>query len=322
MKFLPRFIQAAAALTLAAAGSLACAQDYPNKPVRVLVGMAPGGSNDTIARMISSELTQTMSQPFVVENKPGANGIIATNELARATPDGHTLMLVISSHVTNTLLYPNLKFKLDDFAPVGVIADTPFLLVANPTFAPNNVSDLIGLVKGGTAVDFGSPGLGSTQHIAMELMDQMAGMKMNHIPYKGGAPAQTDVISGQIPLIFATPTQSLPFIREQKLKPIGVTSAQRIAQLPDVPTLAESGLPGYEASVWFGIIAPAGTPPAITERLSSEIARIVRSDKIRHNLDSMGLNPVGSTPAQFQKLLDEEQVKWAGVIQKSGIKVE
>jgi len=322
MKFLPRFIQAAAALTLAAAGSLACAQDYPNKPVRVLVGMAPGGSNDTIARMISSELTQTMSQPFVVENKPGANGIIATNELARATPDGHTLMLVISSHVTNTLLYPNLKFKLDDFAPVGVIADTPFLLVANPKFAPNNVSDLIGLVKGGTAVDFGSPGLGSTQHIAMELMDQMAGMKMNHIPYKGGAPAQTDVISGQIPLIFATPTQSLPFIREQKLKPIGVTSTQRIRQLPDVPTLAESGLPGYEASVWFGIIAPAGTPPAITERLSSEIARIVRSDKIRHNLDSMGLNPVGSTPVQFQKLLDEEQGKWAGVIQKSGIKVE
>ena len=313
-----------AALSLCALGTAsAFAQDYPAKSVRVTVGMAPGGSNDTIARLISAELSERLGQPFVVENKPGANSTIATSELKRSSPDGYNLMLVISSHVTNTLLYPNLNYSLSDFKPVTVIAETPFVLVANPKFKPNNVGELIALAKSRKdPIDFGTPGLGSTQHIAMELMDQMAGIKMNHIPYKGGAPAQTDLIAGVIPLIFATPTQSLPFIRTHQLKPLGVTSSKRISQLPDVPTLDESGLPGYEASVWFGIIAPAATPDDVIKKLNKEITDIVRSEKSSSRLREMGLNPVGSTPEEFQKLLENEKVKWTGVIKQANIKFE
>lgn len=323
MKCLFRLMQGAALVAMTSTTTAALAQDYPAKPVRVMVGMAPGGSNDTIARLVSSALSEKTGQQFVVENKPGANSTIATKELKRANPDGYTLMLVISSHVTNTLLYPNLDYKLNDFAPVSVIADTPFVLVANPKFKPSNVAEMISLAKSSKdPINFGTPGLGSTQHISLELMDQMAGIKMNHIPYKGGAPAQTDVIGGVIPLIFATPTQSLPFIKERQLKALAVTSMQRLSQLPDVPTVMESGLPGYEANVWFGIIAPAGTPANVIEKLNKEITQIVNNGEIRKRLEGMGLNPVGSTPEQFQTLLDNEKTKWADVIKKSDIKFE
>lgn len=323
MKKLFRIIGGAMAFALAASAGPAGAQDYPSKPVRMVVGMAPGGSNDTIARLISAELSKSLGQTVVVENKPGANSTIATSELARATPDGHTLMLVISSHVTNTLLYSNLNYKLTDFTPVSLIADTPFVLVANPKFEPNTMAELIALAKQQkSGIDFGTPGLGSTQHISMELMNQMAGIKMNHIPYKGGAPAQTDLISGVIPLIFATPTQSLPFIKNKQLKAIGVSSSKRLPQLPDVPTLAESGLPGYEADVWFGVIAPAGTPAPVVEKLNKEIRRIVQTPEFRKQLVDMGLNPLDRTPAQFQELIENERTKWAAVIKKSDIKVE
>lgn len=323
MKIAARWVRAVTSILLCAAAGMAAAQDYPSKPVRVLVGMAPGGSNDTIARLVSSELSKTFGQPFVVENKPGANSIIATTEVAKAQPDGHTLMLVISSHVTNTLVYPKLNYTLADFTPISVIADTPFLLVANPGFGPDSIAELVAQAKreaGG--IDFGSPGLASTQHISLELMNQMAGIKMNHVPYKGGAPAQSDVLAGVIPLIFATPTQSLPFVKEGKLKALGVSSRERLAQLPDVPTIAESGIPGYDANVWFGIVAPAGTPQPIVDRLSKEIATVVRSDAVRAKLEGLGLNPVGSSPAEFQTLLDSEEKKWSEVIRTSGLKFE
>jgi tripartite-type tricarboxylate transporter receptor subunit TctC len=323
MSIFSRLAQGAAFAALMTACLGAQAQHYPDRPVKVVVGMAPGGSNDIIARLISNELTARLGQAFVVENKPGANSTIATNELKRAAPDGTNLMLVISSHVTNMFLYPNLNYKLDDFKPVSVIADTPFVLVANPKFGPNNVAELIALAKASKEpIGFGTPGMGSTQHIAMELMDLMGGVKMNHVPYKGGAPAQTDTIAGVIPLIFATPTQSLPAVQAGQLKAIGVTSKQRISQLPNVPTLDESGLPGYEANVWFGIIAPKDTPDAIVAKLNKEIVDIVHSDKVRKQLIGMGLNPVGDTPQEFQALLDSEKTKWAEVIKKSNIQLQ
>ncbi len=323
MKYLSRLMQSTVLAAMTVIATTAIAQEYPTRPVRITVGMAPGGSNDTIARLISSELSASMGQPFVVENKPGANSTIATTDVKKASPDGYNLMLVISSHVTNTMLYPKLNYSLDDFKPVTVIADTPFVLVANPKFGPNNVAEMIALAKSSEhPIDFGTPGLGSTQHISMELMDQMAGIKMNHIPYKGGAPAQTDLIGGVIPLIFATPTQSLPFIQNHQLKALGVTSKRRISQLPDVPTLAESGLPGYEANVWFGIIAPKDTPDNVINKLNKAITEIVRSDKTRKRLEEMGLNPVGSTPEEFQALLDSEKAKWASVIKKSDIQFQ
>lgn len=300
------------------------AQDYPDKPVRLVVGMAPGGANDTIARLVGAALQERLEQPFIVENKPGANSTIATAEIARSQADGYNLMLVISSHVTNTMLYPNLNYKLEDFKPVSVIADTPFILVANPNFAPNNVSEFIGHAKetGDNSIDFGTPGMGSTQHIAMELMDLVAGTKMNHVPYKGGAPAQMDLLSGVIPVIFATPTQSLPYIQSGKLTPLGVTSKTRMPQLPDTPTFAESGMEDYEANVWFGVVAPADTPNEIVELLNKEIVDIVHSDRIKAQLEEMGLNAVGSTPEEFQQLLDDEQKKWSEVIKTANITLQ
>ena len=306
---------------LCAVAPFAGAQDYPKKPVRLIVGMAPGGSNDTVARIIGTELSKTMPQPVVVENKPGANSTIATGELKRAPADGHTLMLVISSHVTNTFLFPSLSYTLADFAPVSLIAETPFVLVANTKFAPNNVRELVAAAKG-SKIDFGTPGSGSTQHISMELMNQMAGIGMNHIPYKGGAPAQQDLLAGQIPLIFATPTQSLPFIKEHKLKPLAVTSSKRLDLLPDVPTLAESGIPGYEANVWFGIIAPAGTPAPVVAFLNSEISRIIKKPEIQKRLAELGLTPIDGSPLQFQKVIDQEKGKWGEVIKKSNLKLD
>lgn len=323
MKRLSTALGALALATLTTLAPATYAQDYPSKPVRITVGMAPGGSNDTIARLIGAELQERLSQPFIVENKPGANSTIATAELKNASPDGYNLMLVISSHVTNTMLYPNLNYALDDFKAVTIIADTPFVLVANPKFPPNNVGELMKYVeKSKDLVAFGTPGMGSTQHIAMELMNQMGKMEMNHIPYKGGAPAQMDLIAGVIPLIFATPTQSLPAIRAGQVKAIGVTSEKRIPQLPDVPTLAESGLPGYEANVWFGVVAPAKTPDNIIKFLNKEIVEIVKSDKVQAKLKEMGLNPVGSTSEQFQALLDNEKTKWANVIKSADIKLQ
>jgi tripartite-type tricarboxylate transporter receptor subunit TctC len=321
MKLLTCSVRWALLAAVCVAAPLAGAQDYPRKPVRLIVGMAPGGSNDTVARMIGAELSKTMPQPVVVENKPGANSTIATAEVKRSAPDGQTLMLVISSHVTNMFLYQGLSYKLSDFAPVSLIAETPLVLVANPKFAPNNMRELIAAAKGGK-IDFGTPGLGSTQHISMELMDQMAGITMNHIPYKGGAPAQQDLLAGQIPLIFATPTQSLPFIRDKKLKALGITSAQRLDLLPDVPTLAESGIPGYEANVWFGIIAPAGTPPSVVSYLQGQISRAIQKPEIHKHLLELGLAPIDGSPAQFQKVIDQEASKWAEVIKKSNMKLE
>ncbi|MDB5955510.1 tripartite tricarboxylate transporter substrate binding protein [Ramlibacter sp.] len=306
---------------LCVAASAAGAQDYPKRPVRLIVGMAPGGSNDTVARMVGIELSKAMPQPVIVDNKPGANSTIATSELKRAAPDGYTLMLVISSHVTNTFLYPNLNYGLADFAPVSLIADTPFVLVANPKFAPNTVRELIAAAKR-ERIAFGTPGAGSTQHISMELMDQMAGIAMTPIPYKGGAPAQQDLLAGQIPLIFATPTQSLPYIKEHKLKALAVTSSKRLDLLPDVPTLAEAGIPGYEANVWFGIIAPAGTPPQVVSYLNAEISRVIRKPEFQKHLAELGLSPIDGSPAQFQRVIDQEKVKWADVIKKSNMKLD
>src|SRR5690606_908213 len=321
MKRLARLLPALAIFASPLVGNQAHAQDYPDKPVRIVVGMAPGGSNDTIARLMGAALQERLEQPFIVENKPGANSTIATAEIARSNPDGYNLMLVISSHVTNTMLYPNLNYKLEDFKPISVIADTPFVLVANPKFEPTNVTEFIQHAKasGDNTIDLGTPGMGSTQHIAMELMDQVAGTKMNHVPYKGGAPAQMDLLAGVIPVIFATPTQSLPYIQTGQLKALGVTSTSRLPQLPDAPTFAESGMEGYEANVWFGIVAPADTPDEVVKLLNKEIVEIVNSESIKTKLEELGLNPVGSSPEEFQALLDEEKEKWPEVIKNANI---
>jgi len=305
-----------AVLTLSASAS-----DYPTKPVKLLVGFPPGGGTDVLARAMSVELTKSLGQQVVVENKGGANGVIATTELAKSAPDGYTLMMTISSHVTNALLYTNLTYKLKDFQPVSLVATSPFVLIANPQFAPNDIQSMIAAAKAGD-ITFASPGAGSTQHLSMELLNVKAGLKMTHIPYRGGAPALTDLLGNQVPMMFMTTVQSLPFLKDKRVKALAVSTPSRTPVLPDVPTIAESGVEGYASDVWFGVIAPAGTPGPVVDKLHGEIVRIVKSPEMQASLAAQGAAPVGNSPSEFAALIDDEFTKWADVIKRTGIKAQ
>jgi tripartite-type tricarboxylate transporter receptor subunit TctC len=308
-----------ACVALAALG--AAAADFPSKPIKLLVGFPPGGGTDMLARAMAAELTKSLGQQVVVENKGGANGVIATTELSKAAPDGHTLMMTISSHVTNALLYSNLTYKLKDFQPVTVVATSPFVLIAHPQFAPNDVKSVIAAAKAGE-ITFASPGPGSTQHLSMELLNVKSGVKMTHIPYRGGAPALTDLLGGQVPMMFMTTVQSLPFLKDKRVKALAVSTPKRTPVLPDVPTIAESGVDGYASDVWFGVIAPAGTPASVVAKLHEEIVRIVKSPAMQANFAAQGAEPVGNTPAEFAAIIDDEYAKWGDVIKRTGIKAQ
>jgi tripartite-type tricarboxylate transporter receptor subunit TctC len=312
----------ASALAFGAASSPAQAA-YPDKPLRLIVGFPPGGGTDMLARYLAQHLGKSLGQSVVVENRGGANGVIGTTELARAAPDGYTLMLTISSHITNGLLYKDLPYDvLKGFTPVSVVATSPFVLLANPALPANNLAELIALAKAKPgSINFGSPGNGSTQHLSHELMNQMAGVQMTHVAYRGGAPAMNDLLAGQVSLMFLTTVQSLPFLKEKRLKALAVSSAQRASVLPDVPTVAET-VPGYESDVWFGVIAPAGTPQAIVDKLNKDIAAIVRTPETQKWLAQQGAVPVGNTPAEFAALMQGEYAKWTDVFKKTGIKAE
>lgn len=323
MKPTSSFVRVFLGICMAASATLSFGQAYPTKPIRVLVGFPPGGGTDMLARSMGIELSKALGQPVLIDNKGGANGVIATAELAKAAPDGHTLMMTISSHVTNVLLYPKLSYELKDFQPISLVATSPFVLLAHPGFAPNTVQELVALAKKESRkINFGSPGAGSTQHLSVELMGVMAGIEMTHIPYKGGAPALNDLLAGQVPLMFLTTVQSLPYLKDKKVKALAVSTAKRTPVLPDVPTIAESGVPGYESDVWFGFIAPAGTPRPIIDRLHAEIVRIVRTPEMQKNFAQQGAEPVGNTPDQFAKLITDEHTKWAALFKRTGIKAE
>lgn len=322
LSFLPLAARFAATALFAATAVVASAQDYPTKPVKMLVGFPPGGGTDITARAVAIELSKSLGQQFLVENKGGANGVIATAELAKAAPDGYTLMMTISSHVTNTLLYPKLSYTLADFQPVSMVATSPFVLIAHPSFPANGIRELVTMAKAaGGKINFASPGAGSTQHLSNELMNAMAGIQMTHIPHKGGAPALTDLLAGQVPLMFMTTVQSLPFLKDRKVKALGVSTAKRSLVLPDVPTIAESGVTGYHSDVWFGVIAPAGTPKAVVDRLHTEIVRIVNTPEFQKNLAAQGAEPVGNTPEQFARIIQTEQAKWSDLVKRNSIKI-
>jgi tripartite-type tricarboxylate transporter receptor subunit TctC len=311
------------AATLAFGAPQAALAAYPDKPIRLIVGFPPGGGTDMLARYLAQQLGKSLGQSVVVENRGGANGVIGTTELARAAPDGYTLMLTISSHITNGLLYKDLPYDvLKGFAPVSVVATSPFVLLANPSLPANNLAELIALAKAKPgSINFGSPGNGSTQHLSHELMNQMAGVKMTHVAYRGGAPAMNDLLSGQVSLMFLTTVQSLPFLKDKRLKALAVSSAKRADVLPDVPTVAET-VPGYDSDVWFGVIAPAGTPAAIVDKLSHDIVAIVHKPETQAWLAQQGAVPVGDTPKEFADLMQSEYTKWGDVFKKTGIKAE
>jgi tripartite-type tricarboxylate transporter receptor subunit TctC len=304
--------------------TVACAQGFPAKPVRIVVGFPPGGGTDILARVIAERLTQSLGQSAYVENRPGANGILAAEVVAKSAPDGHTLLVTNSPHVLNQAMYARVPFDpIADFEPVGLIAALPYLLVANPKTAGNTLRELVAFAKANPKrLTYGLPGIGTMNHLSMELLKQMAGIDVVGVPYKGGAPAQTDVIAGHVDMMMATTAQAASFVRGGKLKAYVVARHTRVPDLPDVPTAAEAGYPDFQTDVWIALLAPARTPAPIVARLNGEIARALQAPETRERLAAIGAQPLAGPPEQLAELMRRDQVRWTRVIRDIGIKPE
>jgi tripartite-type tricarboxylate transporter receptor subunit TctC len=297
------------------------AQTYPDRPVRFVVPWAAGGGTDIFARVIAEKLHQSMGQPFVVENRAGASGNIGAAFVARATPDGYTIMLATITLATNPALYKNMEFDATkDFVPITLIAGVPHMLVVNPSVPAKNVKELIALAKQKPGkLNYSSAGIGSPFHIAAELFKETADVNIVHVPYKGGAPAILDAVGGQVDMSFANLVAVLPMVKSGQLRALAVTSAKRSSAAPDVPTMAEAGLPGYDFSSWFGVLAPAGTPHDIVVKLNKEIIKALKDPDVEKQLTEQGADLIASTPEEFDSYLKSETTKWGKVIRAAGI---
>jgi tripartite-type tricarboxylate transporter receptor subunit TctC len=307
---------------LLAAATAALAQ-YPSKPVRLLVGFPPGGANDIVARIAAQKLSDTLGQPVVVENRPGNAGVVAAEALAKSSPDGYTLML--GSTGTNSIA-PALTSKLpydavNAFTPVGLIGIAPSAMVVNAAVPAQSVRELVALAKLRPGkLTYASSGNGTTLHLGGELFKLMAGVDIVHIPYKGNAQALNDVVGGQVDLILSALPPALPLAKAGKVRLLGIAMPERLRSMPDLPTVAEQGLPGYEMSTWYGVFAPAGSPNEAVERLGAELRRAVADPKVRELILAQGIEPVSSTPAEFRAFVNAELEKWARVVKAAGIK--
>lgn len=296
---------------------------YPSKPVRMLVGFAAGGTADLVARSLAQKLHENLGQPFAIDNRGGANSAIATELLARAAPDGYTLMTNAAGHVTNPSLMKLPFDPVKDFAFITLVAESVNLLVVHPSLPPKSVKELIAFSRRHPGeLNFPSQGTGSTGHLSGELFQYLTGVKWVHIPYKGSAAALPELLAGQTSLMFPNLPAVLPHARAGKLRALAVTGAKRSSAAPDIPTVAESGVAGFEVTNWFGVAAPAKTPRAIVERLHSEIVRALNSADLRERLESQGADVVGNTPEQYTAFIQGEIAKWAKVIQSAGVKGE
>lgn len=299
------------------------AAKYPSRPVRVVVGFAPGGAVDVQARVVTQRLSESLGQPIVVENRAGADGILAGDFVAKSPPDGHTLVYVSAGHAMNSILHAKTLpyHPINDFSPVSLVASGPLTLVVNRALPVTNLKQLIALAKARPgALNFASSGSGGTMHLAGELLKSVARVDIVHVPYKGGGPALTDVLGGQIELTFVGAPASMPHIRSGRLKVLAVTTARRSAALPDVPTVAELGYPGYELAAWYAVLGPARLPAAVVNQLSAEIAKTVAAPDVREKLLALGIEPVGSTPERLTDHLKAEIARWTPLIQQSGVK--
>ncbi len=309
------------AVSLSFASTLARAsQDYPNRPVRVLVGFAAGGATDLIARTVAQKLTERTGQQFLVENRAGAGGAIATAALAKAPPDGYTLMMVSASHAVNATLQKNLPFDtVKDFDPISTISVTTNVLAVHPSLGVKSVTELIDLAKSKPAqLNIASAGVGSSAHLAGELFKSMAGIDVVHVPFKGTADALRDLVSGEVQMTVDSITALLPFIRDGRLRAIGVGDTTRSPLLPEVPTIDEAGVKGYAVFAWGGYIAPAKTPRPVIQRLNSEIRSVLALPDVQQRLQQMGSRPSGSSPEQFSELIKSEIVRFATIIEAAG----
>jgi tripartite-type tricarboxylate transporter receptor subunit TctC len=300
------------------------ASAYPTKPIRLIVPLTAGGPTDILARIIAIPLGATLGQQVIVDNRPGAGGNIGADIAAKSPADGYTLFMGTSGPLSiNSSLYPKLPFDpIRDFAPVMLAASAPFVIIVHPSVKANNVKELIALARAKPGqLNYGSVP-GSASHLSTELFKMSSGIDILHIPYKGAAPATTDVVAGQIQLSFASTPGSIPVVKSGKVRALGVTSAKRVAKLPDVPTVAESALPGYEASVWYGVVAPSRTPREVVQRLNREISRIAAEPSHRERMLAGDFEPTSSTPEQFGAFIRSETVKWGKVVKASGARGE
>lgn len=297
---------------------ISLSQPYPAKPIRMLVGFAPGGSTDTIARLITPRLSARLGQQVIVENRPGAAGNIAAEQAAKAVPDGYTVFMASASHTINASLYSKLSFDaIKDFTAITLVTSSPFLLVTHPSVPARNARELIALAKSKPdELSYGSGG--ATSHLAGELFNSMAGIKVVHIPYKSSGPAATDLLGGQIAMMFSAPPAVLPHVANGKLRAIGVTGTKRLSGAPEVPTIAESGLAGYEVNSWSGLIGPAGMPKEAISRLHTEVVHVMGLPMVKSRLPNLGLEASTNTPEEFGAYLRADVAKWAKIVRESG----
>lgn len=313
-----------AATLLAALSVSATAQTYPSKPIRIIVAYTPAGTTDILARAVGQKMTESWGQTVIVDNRPGANGNIGTELAANATPDGYTLLMgTAATHGINNTLYPALKWDaVRDFAPVSLTARVPNVLVVNNSLPVKSVKELIAWGKSNTGkLNHGSPGLGSTGHLSAELFKTAAALHMTHVPYKGSAPTLADLVAGQIQVVIDNLPPYLPHVQSGKIRGLAVTTAKRSSAAPNLPTMQEAGVAGYEAGSWFGMLAPAKVPRDIVIKLSAENDRILKLPDVKERLSSQGAEPAGGKPEDFAAFIRSEQAKWRKVITQAGIKL-
>jgi tripartite-type tricarboxylate transporter receptor subunit TctC len=308
---------------LSCAAGLARAQDaqqYPSKPVRFIVGFAPGGFTDLMARLLAGRLSETWNQQVVVDNRPGAGSIIATETVAKAPPDGYTLLMMTDNHVTNPSLFKSLPYDSEKhFAPVTLAALAPFMLLIHPSLPVKSVKELLALAKARPGeLAFGSGGIGGPGHLAGEMLNSLGGVKMVHVPYKGGALAMVDLQAGQVQLYFGNVPTSLPHVKTGRVRALAVTTAKRAAVAPEYPTVAEAGVRGFELSPFYGVITRAGTPAEILAKLNRDIVSILHNPATKERIASLGGDPVGNSQAEFSAFLKTESVKWGKLVRDSG----
>lgn len=314
----------AAGLLGLASITTAQAQAWPAKPVKLVVPYPPGGPTDIVARVVAQHLSEQTGQQFVVENKAGAGGNLGAEAVARSAADGYTLLVATTAHAINMAMFKNLTYDVQrDFVPVSLLTQGPLVLVANPAFPGKSVTEVIAQARAKPGqLNYASSGNGQSTHLSAELFNSMAGVKLNHVPYKGSAPALTDVIAGQVPLMFDTMLSAMPFVKAGKLKAIAVTSPQRSPVAPDVPTVAESGLPGYEVFAWNGLFAPTGTPAAVLVRLGDEMKKTLNLPEVKEKFALQGFAATYTTPEQGAAFVRAEVDKWARAVKLSGATVE
>jgi tripartite-type tricarboxylate transporter receptor subunit TctC len=297
---------------------------YPSKPLRMIVPFTPGGFTDLMARTVGEQLARSLGQPVLIDNRPGANGIIGAEALSKATPDGYTTGMVIAGHSASQSLYAKLPYHaVKSFEPVSLVGVAPLVLVASNSLPAKDLKELLAVAraKPGT-ISFGSSGIGAAAHLTMELLAQQQGLKMTHVPYKGTTPALADLMGGHIQVMFDTMSAMLPQVRSGKIRALGLSSDTRWPTAPEIPTIAEAGVPGFVSGSWAGVLAPGGTPKPIVDRLSSEIAKIVRLPDVRTRLAELGVEPSGNTPAEFRAFMEAEVARWAKVIDAAKIRLD